>query len=61
MTLGSADPPMFNIPLTEEYLQVARVFGVKEIKTLAMNGLKASFLLDAEKQRLEDEINSSLT
>jgi len=52
---------MFNIPLTEEYLLVARVFGVKEIKTLAMNGLKASFLLDAEKQRLEDEINSSLT
>ena len=63
VTLGSDDPPMFNTTLTEEYLKVARVFGfgVKEIKNLALNGVKASFLPEAEKQRLEIEINSSFT
>ncbi len=63
VTLGSDDPPMFNTTLTEEYLKVARVFGfgVDEIKKLALNGVKASFLPDAEKQRLEAKISSSLT
>ena len=63
VTLGSDDPPMFNTTLTEDYLKVASVFGfgVKEIQTLALNGVKASFLTDVEKQRLEIEINSSFT
>jgi len=63
VTLGSDDPPMFNTTLTEEYLKVARVFdfGVKEIQQLALNGVKAFFFPDAEKRRLETEINSSLT
>ena len=63
VTLGSDDPPMFNTTLTEEYLKVARVFrfGMKEIKKLALNGVKASFLQDEEKRRLEAVINSSLT
>ena len=62
VTLGSDDPPMFNTTLTEEYLKVARVFGFggDEIKALALNGVKASFLLDSEKQKLETKINSSL-
>ena len=61
VTLGSDDPPMFNTTLTEEYLQVARVFGfgAKEIKALALNGVKASFLPEGEKQDLEVKISSS--
>jgi len=61
VTLGSDDPPMFNTTLTEEYLRVARVFGfgMKKIQTLALNGVKASFLPEVEKQKLETKIISS--
>jgi adenosine deaminase len=59
VTLGSDDPPMFNTTLTEEYLKVARVFGLgtEEIKQLALNGVKASFLSEEEKRGLENNIN----
>jgi adenosine deaminase len=61
VTLGSDDPPMFNTTLTEEYLKVARVFGlgVEEIKELVLNGVRASFLPEAEKQSLTARIHSS--
>ena len=60
VTLGSDDPPMFNTTLTEEYLKIASVFGlgVKEIRALALNGVRASFLPEVEKQELETAINS---
>jgi len=62
VTLGSDDPPMFNTTLTEEYLKVARVFGLgmDQIKNLTLNGVKASFLPETEKQSLAARINSSL-
>jgi adenosine deaminase len=61
VTLGSDDPPMFNTTLTEEYLKVARVFGLgpEAILALVQNGVKASFLPEAEKQVLFNRIDQS--
>lgn len=56
ITLGSDDPPMFNTTLTDEYLQVARIFslGVDEIDVLVLNGLRAAFLPPEQKTILEN-------
>ena len=61
VTLGSDDPPMFNTTLTEEYLKLARVFGLgaEAILALVHNGVKASFLPEAEKQVLFSRIDQS--
>ncbi len=61
VTLGSDDPPMFNTTLTEEYLIGARVFGrgPEAILALVQNGVKASFLPEAEKQVLFSRIDQS--
>jgi adenosine deaminase len=61
VTVGSDDPPMFNTTLTEEYLKVARVFrlGLEAILAIVQNGVKASFLPEAEKQILSSRIDQS--
>ena len=57
VTLNSDDPPMFNTTLTDEFLIAVDVFGfdADKIKQLSLNAIHASFLPDAEKQRLESE------
>ncbi len=60
VTLNSDDPPMFNTSLTEEYLTVARVFGLRapDFERLVQNAVQAS-LLDAEaKAKLAGEISA---
>ena len=57
VTLNSDDPPMFNTTLTDEFLIAAEVFGFDEamIRRLTLNAVRASFLPDDEKRRLETE------
>jgi aminodeoxyfutalosine deaminase len=58
VTLNSDDPPMFGTSLNEEYRRTAAAFGLgpAELKSLAVNGVRASFLSDAEKKELIEEI-----
>lgn len=57
VTLNSDDPPMFNTSLTDEYLTVARVFGMdaEALTGLVLNGVRASRLPDEAKGRMEAE------
>lgn len=59
VTLNSDDPAMFGSDLLQEYEVVMQEFGFRreDMKVLASNGVKASFLGEQEKQQLEDEIN----
>jgi aminodeoxyfutalosine deaminase len=58
VTLNSDDPPMFGTTLTTEYRRAAEVFGLgrTQLAELAANGVRASFLGDAAKQALLEEI-----
>lgn len=62
VTLNSDDPPMFGTTLTDEYRKLATVLGYTkaELAGLAMNGVRASFLPDAEKTQLCKEIDALL-
>ena len=55
VTLNSDDPPMFNTTLTNEYLTMARVFGmdVEALTGLVLNGVRASRLPESEKAEME--------
>ena len=58
VTLNSDDPPMFGTTLTQEYRRAASAFGLgrEQLAALAANGVRASFLDDAAKQALVEEI-----
>ena len=58
VTLNSDDPPMFGTTLTEEYRRAASAFGLgrAQLAALAANGVRASFLDDATKRALVEEI-----
>ena len=60
VTLNSDDPPMFNTSLTNEYLVAADVFGfgVEEIKTLVLNGIRASLLSEERKAAMTAEFQA---
>lgn len=60
VTLGSDDPPMFNTTLTKEYQAAAATFalGVHQIEQLVLNGVRASLLPPAERNRLEGEFSA---
>ncbi|MCF6470907.1 adenosine deaminase [Nonomuraea sp. MG754425] len=60
VTLNSDDPPMFATTLAEEYRVAARAFGLgrQELARLAGNGVRASFLGEARKRELLDEIDA---
>ncbi len=62
VTLNSDDPAMFDSTLTQEYLLCHGRLGLDwdEIKTLCINGLKASFLPDMDKQELLEEFEGEL-
>ena len=56
--LNSDDPPMFGTTLTQEYRRAASVLGLDrgQLASLAMNGVRASFLDREARQALLDEI-----
>jgi aminodeoxyfutalosine deaminase len=58
VTLNSDDPPMFGTSLNMEYRRAATAFGLSpaDLAGLAVNGVRASFLDDAAKRDLIDEI-----
>lgn len=54
VTINSDDPPMFNTTLTEEYLRICETFNfdLAQIKTLVLNGVRASLLPRAARSKL---------
>lgn len=58
VTLNSDDPPMFGTSLSNEYLVAGRDLGLSpaDLAALAANGVRASFLAEAEKEALLAEI-----
>jgi aminodeoxyfutalosine deaminase len=60
VTLNSDDPPMFGTSLSNEYLVAATVLGLSaaELAVLATNAVRASFLDEAAKESLTDEIGA---
>jgi len=58
VTVNSDDPAYFGGYLTENFLAVQRELGLSfaEIRQLADNGFKASFLGEREKRELLDEV-----
>ncbi|SCE69651.1 aminodeoxyfutalosine deaminase [Micromonospora coriariae] len=63
VTINSDDPPMFGTTLNDEYAVAARLLGVgpQGLAGLARNGVAASFLDAAGKQRITAEIDAYLT
>jgi adenosine deaminase len=55
VTINSDDPPMFHTTLTDEYIKVARTFGldVDALEQLVLNALRGSLMPAAERGRLE--------
>ncbi|MFE4826951.1 adenosine deaminase [Streptomyces sp. NPDC056672] len=60
VTVNSDDPPMFGTDLNQEYAVAARLLGLDErgVAGLAKNGVEASFLDTAGKERLATEIDT---
>jgi aminodeoxyfutalosine deaminase len=54
ITLGSDDPPMFSTDLNQEYQNLVKYyhFSQAELEQISLNGIRASFLSQGEKQRL---------
>ncbi len=55
LSIGSDDPPLFNITLTDELLLLHRAFGlrVEQIDELVLNGVRHSFLPAPRRAELE--------
>jgi adenosine deaminase len=60
ITVGSDDPPMFGTDLNHEYEVLVNHFGfgADELEQVSLNGLRASFLPQEEKDRLELEFRA---
>ncbi|GAA0916445.1 adenosine deaminase [Streptomyces thermoalcalitolerans] len=60
VTINSDDPPMFGTDLNNEYAVAARLLGLDErgIAELAKNAVHASFLDEAGKARIVEEIDA---
>jgi aminodeoxyfutalosine deaminase len=60
VTVNSDDPPMFNTTLTQEYLALHKHLGFSadEIEQLVLNGVRATLLEPATKQKLEQEFRA---
>lgn len=60
VTINSDDPPMFGTDLNNEYAVAARLLGLDErgLAALAKNAVEASFLDEAGKARLTEEIDT---
>jgi adenosine deaminase len=55
VTINSDDPPLFSTTLTDEYLNIAAVFGFDraQIQQLVINGVHASLLSGPERRSME--------
>jgi adenosine deaminase len=55
VTVNSDDPPLFNTTLTQEYEQLAAVFGLGEddIRQIVLNSVRSTFLPTTEKLQME--------
>jgi adenosine deaminase len=62
VTVNSDDPGMFKTSLTQEYNVCREELGLdwEEIKTLALNAVRGSFLPDLDKERLLDEFREEI-
>jgi len=62
VTLNTDDPAMFGTTLTDEYIICHETLGLdwQEIKTLCLNGVRASFLPDLDKQELLEQFEAEL-
>jgi len=60
ITVNSDDPPMFGTDLNHEYQVLVGHFGfdADELEQVSLNGLRASFLPQADKARLEAEFRA---
>lgn len=60
VTINSDDPPMFGTDLNNEYAVAARLLGLDErgVAALAKNAVEASFLDEAGKARITEEIDT---
>ena len=60
VTVNSDDPPMFGTDLNHEYEVLVDHFGftADELEQVSLNGLRVSFLPDADKARLETEFRT---
>jgi aminodeoxyfutalosine deaminase len=60
ITVSSDDPPLFGTDLNHEYEALVNHFGfdAEELQQVSLNGLRASFLPDADKARLEREFRA---
>jgi adenosine deaminase len=60
VTVNSDDPPLFGTDLNREYQVLVDHFGFSaaELERISLNALRASFLPEAEKARLEDEFRT---
>jgi adenosine deaminase len=63
ITVNSDDPPLFSTDLNYEYQVLVDHFGfdVDELEQVSLNGLRASFLPQADKTRLEAEFRAEFT
>jgi adenosine deaminase len=61
ITINSDDPPMFNTSLTNEYLTIAKTFGlgIDDMRRFVLNAVDAAILTDDKKERLRTRINAS--
>lgn len=55
VTVNSDDPTMFNTSLTHEYMILAQKlkFSIQDIRQLTLNGIKASFMSEKEKESMK--------
>ena len=60
VTVNSDDPAYFGGYMTENYLAIQKALNLdlEDIRNLAVNAIQATFLGQAEKQVLQDELDS---
>lgn len=60
ITIGSDDPPMFGIDLNHEYRVLVEEFNFSqaELERVSLNGIRSSFLSEAEKQKMIREFQT---
>ena len=60
LTVNSDDPPLFDADLNHEYVALVDHFdfSADELEQISLNGLRASFLPEADKARLEAEFRA---
>ncbi len=57
VTVNSDDPTMFNTSINQEYLALAQKLGftIRDLKSLSMNGIRASFMSERNKELMKSQ------